>query len=178
MPKPTHVMIDLETMGVTPQAPVVAIGAVVFDPRYNLITEDTFYQELDWKAQDRPPDESTVSWWRNQPEKAKKALHGKVSLEDALFDLEMFLPKDCKVWGNGSIFDIAILEDAYRQLGMVVPWSFWNIRDCRTIKDLFDSSRGGTGTDILGGTPTHHALEDAIRQAKGINKIWKVVLGK
>jgi len=46
--KANHVMIDLETMGITPDSAVVSIGAVVFDPRFNHVSSKTFYRELDW----------------------------------------------------------------------------------------------------------------------------------
>lgn len=34
-----HVMIDLETMGTTPQSAIVSIGAIVFDPRYGRMSK-------------------------------------------------------------------------------------------------------------------------------------------
>jgi len=68
-------------------------------------------------------------------------------------------------WSHGSIFDIAIIEDIYRQLNRTPPWSFWQIRDTRTIFDLGfdpDMPKGGK----------HDALQDAIRQSVGVQNIY------
>ena len=93
--KPTNVMIDIETMDLIPGAAIVSIGAVVFDPRYNVVTDDTFYTELDWKAQGRSIDKGTKEWWKGQSPKAKSALRGTTTLEDALEDLAFWIPPRC-----------------------------------------------------------------------------------
>jgi len=179
MAKINHVMIDIETMGLTPGAAIVSIGAVIFDPRCNRVTKSTFYEELDWLAQGRNIDLETKSWWEDgkpngAPKAAQEALHGLEDLEEVLDNLTDYLPADCKVWGNGSIFDIAILENAYRSYDKVIPWEFWNVRDCRTIKDMYESSRGGWDKKMGGGK--HNALQDAIYQAEYICAMWNSIL--
>jgi len=171
---PRHVSIDLETMGKTPECAIVSIGAVIFDPRYNVVTQDKFYTELNWQAQDRFLCPDTTAWWQRQSPKAKAALNGSEDLRDQLIDLAFWLPSDCKVWGNGATFDISILENAYRQHGLEVPWKFWNVRDMRTIKDMYESSRGGLNRKS-GGT-LHNALDDANFQAESITYMWKRLL--
>ncbi len=164
-----HAMIDLETMGTKPDSAIVSIGVVIFDPRLNKIG-DKLYLELDWKNQDRVIDPGTKEWWKGNSKEAKKALHGTLSLEDALEEVAFFLPSDCKVWGNGATFDISMLENAYDQLDIEVPWKFWNIRDCRTINDLYEALRGGFNK-ATGGT-LHNALDDAYYQVQYINMMW------
>lgn len=172
--KPNHVMIDLETMGTTPDCAIVSIGAVVFDPRYNVVTKNTFYREIDWDSQGRKIDPGTLQWWQDKHPKAKEALNGLDDLSEVLEQLADWLPRDAKPWGNGSTFDISFLEHAYRQHDMEIPWKFWNVRDCRTIKDLYESARGGY--DKKSGGTLHHALDDAIFQAQYINEMWKSIL--
>lgn len=116
--KARHVMIDLETMGTTPDSAIVSIGAVVFDPRYGIVTDNTFYMELDWEGQNRNINQDTVDWWSKQTDEAKAAHYGLDELDEALTLLAQWLPNDAKVWGNGSTFDISMLEDAYRQCGI------------------------------------------------------------
>lgn len=174
-----HAMIDLETRDTIPSSKIVSIGVTLFDPRYRMIGDasETLYMELDWKAQtNRTEGHGTPEWWDKQSEEVRKALKGTVSLEDALEELAFFLPKDCKVWGNGATFDISILEDAYRQLDLEIPWKFWNILDMRTIKYLFESSRSGLGNADGNPGVLHNALDDAIFQAKRVNKIWNKLL--
>lgn len=176
--KPNNVMIDIETMGLTPGNCIVSIGAVIFDPRYNIVTKETFYTELDWMEQTEYgfiADESTMAWWDEQGEKAKEALCGLDDLETELKRLTKWLPQDCKVWGNGPGFDMVMLEHCYRHFKMKVPWKFWNVYDCRTVKFMYESARGGWDKK-MGGTK-HNALDDAIFQAQYINKMWKSLLG-
>lgn len=172
-----HVMIDLETMSTAPDAAIVSIGAVVFDPRYGKINRNrTFYMELDWDTQNRRTDSSTIEWWDKQTEEAREGLNGMDELDDALKQLADFLPQDARVWGNGSVFDIGILENAYRQSKISIPWKFWNVRDCRTILDMYESQRGGF-SKTANRQGAHNALDDAIFQAEYVNMMWNKMLG-
>jgi hypothetical protein len=173
-----HVMIDLETMGTTPGSAIVSIGAVLFDPRVGKISKDTFYRELDWEGQNRIVDKDTHDWWYGPKvnDAAREALGGFDDLADVLGELADWLPKDAKVWGNGSCFDITILENAHYKLKMDIPWKFWNIRDCRTVLDMYESKRGGFNkSGNL--AEAHNALGDALFQARYICKMWKDLLG-
>jgi hypothetical protein len=171
-----HVMIDLETMGTTPDSAIVSIGAVIFDPRYGVINMPGFYVELDWDEQGRGVCPKTQEWWNQQSEEVRSALDGIDELRPILRDLAKWLPKDCKVWANGPTFDISMLEDAYEQFSMYIPWKFWNIRDCRTILDMYESKRGGTNRAMVREN-LHNALSDAIFQAEQVNKMWSKLLG-
>jgi len=171
-----HAMIDLETMGITPDSAIVSVGVVIFDPRYGKVSDKTFYRELDWVNQDRSVCKDTRAWWDKQAEEAQIALYGIDELEDVLFELSDFLPTDCKVWGNGATFDISILEDAYRQQKIEIPWKYWNVRDVRTIKDMYESKRGGFNKKS-GGT-LHNALDDAYFQSRYVTMMWNKLLGE
>ena len=170
-----HAMIDLESMATTPDAAIVSVGIIIFDPRYGKVSDQTFYRELEWEHQERCISPNTRQWWSEQSKEARAALHGLDSLEDILLEIVDFLPQDCKVWGNGSIFDIAMLEDAYRQYDIDIPWEFWNVRDCRTVLDMYESQRGGFNKKS-GGT-LHNALDDARYQAQYITMMWNKLLG-
>lgn len=171
-----HVMIDLETMGTTPQSAIVSIGAIVFDPRYGKVSKETFYRELDWEDQERHICPETTKWWEGQTAEAKAAQFGLDALEDVLKELAEWLPKDAKVWGNGSTFDISMLEDAYRQYDIEIPWKFWNVRDCLTVLDMYESTRGGFNKTV-NRQGAHNALQDAKFQAQYITMMWSRLLG-
>jgi len=175
MPTCRHVMIDLETMGLTPDSAIVSIGAVLFDPRYNIAEAGTFYRELDWESQGRKIDRETLTWWEGQSSEARAALGGLDDLGEVLTDLAARLPKDARVWANGPSFDIAMLEHAYRQHHIEVPWKHYNVRDCRTVLDMFENSRGGLNRS-LATKVTHNALNDAKLQSSHITEMWRKIL--
>ncbi|EPO42605.1 enterobacterial exodeoxyribonuclease VIII, partial [Klebsiella pneumoniae UHKPC59] len=111
-----HVMVDLETMGKKHNAPIVAIGAVVFDPATGSIGE-SFYKvvclesSVNWGAVIDP---STVIWWLKQSSEARSAIvnDDAIPLLDALLQFREFVSdnvaggsKKAQVWGNGASFD-------------------------------------------------------------------------
>ena len=118
-----------------------------------------------------------MAFWERQTEEAKReTFKGKdrISLEKALTDLSSFLgPKAAflKVWANGSGFDIIILENAFRALKMEVPWTFWNVRDVRTILDI--SSQKLADFPFPDKGQAHHAVSDCLRQIRAVQAGFK-----
>ena len=86
-------------------------------------------------------------------------------------ELVAWLPKHARVWGNGPLFDVAILEHAYRHLVLPVPWDFWHVRDCRTLLDMFECQRGGLN-NAINLKAGRHALNNAMQQANAVCKMW------
>ena len=175
----THVMIDLETLGTTSRSAWISIGAVCFDPDTGVIdTGNAFYRNVDWDSALRGREVSgdTLKWWMRQDPAAKDAvIHAGWPIEAVLTALSEWLPEGCVVWGNGSSFDISMLEDTYHQYGVTVPWKFWNVRDVRTVVHLAQGlvERGSVPFE---GTK-HNALSDAIHQAKYVSAMWQALRG-
>lgn len=156
-----HIMIDLETMGTRPDAPIIAIGAVAFDKER---VHDEFYIVVDLAdsvAEGAAIDPATVLWWMKQSDEARaefgregRALGlalGKFREGIGAYDVS-------GVWGNGASFDNVILSEAYHRMGNEAPWPFWKDRCYRTMKNIspVPMERGGTH---------HNALDDARDQA-------------
>lgn len=171
-----HLMFDLETMAVTPRAVVLTLGAVTFDPYSNEIYND-LYLKIDIDDQDklgRDVDPNTLDWWAKQDAGVMEeafSSDGRISLEDAVTAFHKFAWGCNKVWSHGSVFDIVIMEDIYRQLNRTPPWNFYDCRDTRTLFDLADPEMEKSATQ------QHNALFDAIRQAKGVQNVMRK-LGK
>lgn len=175
-----HLMIDLETMGTAVNAPVVAIGAVFFDPETGDLGK-TFdlaidlSDAIDWgKASG-----STIKWWMAQGDEARaKVVRGTVQAQKAFAEFLAFCSscdsKHLTPWGNGATFDISILDYAIPKItGKPMPWRFWNVRDCRTILALADGIVPAYPADRQG---VHHtALDDAIHQAKWVSYYWQAL---
>lgn len=164
-----NVMLDLETLGTAPGCPIVSIGAVAFCPNEGL--GDRFYVEINpnsCRQAGLVPTTETIKWWTDQPGGVDflKRVDSRgellsVALTEFTHWLEKFGHAEVKVWGNGSDFDNAIIQYAYKAIGLEAPWKFWNNRCFRTLKDLLGAGRK---MDRVG---THHnALDDAITQAK------------
>lgn len=85
-------------------------------------------------------------------------------LKDALIQFNEFLQsaKDYVLVGNGSTFDITILESAYERTGVVNPTNFRQYRDLRTYEDAFELV---TGRKAQRGKAIHSAYEDAYLEA-------------
>lgn len=182
-----HVMVDLETMGKKHNAPIVAIGAVVFDPATGSIGE-SFYKvvclesSVNWGA---VMDPSTVIWWLKQSSEARSAIvnDDAIPLLDALLQFREFVSdnvaggsKKAQVWGNGTSFDNSILRSSYDCIAEDYPWEYWNDRDVRTMVELGQAISLDPKTTIPFEGSRHNALADAIHQARYVSAIWQRII--
>jgi len=162
-----HIMFDLETMGNSSDAAIVAIGAVKFNTKN--ISE--FYTVVDLQSSidyGLTVTASTIMWWLEQSDEARGALKDTpISLMAALECLGRFVSKDDLVWGNGATFDNVIITNAYKACHTVRPWGFRNDRCFRTVKSLYPS------LDIPDTETSHNALEDARWQAEYLMQLFK-----
>lgn len=171
-----HLMVDLETMAVTPRTVILTLGAVTFDPYTDEIF-DELYLKIDLDDQDklgRDIDQNTLDWWAKQePAVMEEAFSsdGRISVEDAVTAFHKFAWGCDKFWSHGAVFDLIIIEDLYRQLNRTPPWEFWRCRDTRTLFDLADPEMA------VDKNQQHNALFDAVRQAKGVQTVYRK-LGK
>lgn len=164
-------MVDLETLAVSPNAVVLTLGAVKFNPYGNGIN-DKLYFRINIDDQDklgREVDPNTLEWWGKQdPAIMEEAFSDKdrVSLVDAMDQFHKFAWGCDTFWSHGATFDLVIIENIYRQLGKPLSWSFWQLRDTRSIFDL------SINPDMPKGE-LHNALADAKRQAVGVQNIFR-----
>lgn len=161
-----NVMLDLETMGTSTDAAIIAIGACEFDIKTQEVGEK-FYHVVDLQSSvdaGLTLDASTVIWWMKQSDQARKEFQCEgINLSRALVEFTHWIgegAKDVKIWGNGAAFDNAILSTAYRKCKLIQPWSFWNDRCYRTQKADYPDVKMQRKGDH------HNALDDAISQAE------------
>lgn len=165
----TDLMIDFETLGQDPSTCVISLGAVFFDPETGQ-KGPTFYMAFDIDEQikrGRTITGDTLKWWFNQSNGAKKVFNEKA--KPAKEVLELFAKwvlgqatiSKIKPWGNGSTFDISIIEDMFRMYDIKCPWLYYNVYDLRTFKRFIANNEKvpkSVGVD-------HNALDDSINQA-------------
>ena len=162
-----HVMVDLETLGVTPGCVVLSIGSCVFDREK---IHDTFTTNIDIKAQTEAGQRiegGTLEWWLgNKRNPLANRLHVQAP-QDALLEFAKWLlmQRPARIWANSPMFDMAILAEMYRiHSGQnALPWNYWELRDYRTAVQCLSKPAKA----ILKGRPVaHHALQDAMDQAQ------------
>ena len=167
------VMVDLETTGTSPDAAILSIGAVAFD-RASGALGPAFYQTIDLASAVQASgiiEPGTFMWWLKQSEAARNAIESGKHINVVLIEFSEWLHLECapkenvRIWGNGADFDPVVLARSYERSHLPRPWNFWNSRCFRTLRDehpTVEFERAGTH---------HHALDDAISQARHLLKI-------
>ncbi|HAV8138552.1 TPA: exonuclease [Escherichia coli] len=176
-----HLSVDLETMGKNPDAPIISIGAIFFDPQTGDMGPE-FSKTIDLETAGGAIDRDTIKWWLKQSREAQSAiLTDEIPLDDALLQLREFIDENSgeffvQVWGNGTNFDNVILRRSYERQGIPCPWRYHNDRDVRTIVELGKTIGFDARTAIpFEGVP-HNALDDARHQAKYVSAIWQKLI--
>ncbi|MDZ4897199.1 3'-5' exoribonuclease domain-containing protein [Escherichia coli] len=176
-----HLMIDLETMGNNPDAPIVSIGAIFFDPQTGDMGPE-FSKTIDLETAGGVIDRDTIKWWLKQSREAQSAIMtDEIPLDDALLQLREFIAENSgeffvHVWGNGANFDNTILRRSYERQGIPCPWRYCNDRDVRTIVELGKAIDFDARTTIPFEGERHNALDDARYQAKYVSAIWQKLI--
>ncbi|ENA53050.1 putative exonuclease VIII, partial [Escherichia coli 2729250] len=131
-----HLMIDLETMGKNPDAPIISIGAIFFDPQTGDMGPE-FSKTIDLETAGGVIDRDVIKRWLKQSREAQSAIMtDEIPLDDALLQLREFIDENSgeffvQVWGNGANFDNTILRRSYERQGIPCPWRYYNDRDVR-----------------------------------------------
>ena len=176
-----HLMIDLETMGKNPDAPIISIGAIFFDPQTGDMGPE-FSKTIDLETAGGVIDRDTIKWWLKQSREAQSAIMtDEIPLDDALLQLREFIDENSgeffvQVWGNGANFDNTILRRSYERQGIPCPWRYYNDRDIRTIVELGKAIDFDARTAIPFEGERHNALDDARYQAKYVSAIWQKLI--
>jgi len=174
------VMIDIESLDTTPNCVILTIGAVLFDPKGQGVIDRLELRPTieDQTELGRTINDDTLRWWSEQSAEAQEEALGdrdRMSFKDCMEVLYHFCWNHKHVWSNGASYDVVVMETAFRQLDMRIPWPFYMIRDTRTLYDI-------TGVKLKDEkhVTTHKAVEDAEHQAivvqKGYMKLIKAGL--
>lgn len=181
VPEYWDIMVDIESLSTRAHAAIISIGAVRFNAT-TLDEENAFYRVITIDsnlAEHRDISADTLKWWMKQDNNARAVFNdpSAVPLEQALLEFREWgcTPKqweNMRVWGNGADFDCTIVADAYGNQG--APWKFYNTRCFRTLKST-DAARAVPKPE---NAMAHHALFDAVAQAKHLQALWAAGIGK
>lgn len=184
-----HLMTDIETMGTSPTAPVISIGAVLFDPlghdTWEGLHKRAFLRTIDIEdavKYSSGVEPATLKWWLKQSDAAiKRLVEGDTTnAKQALMDLFSYaiergpssklaeeyrkLPVPTCFWAHSPSFDYVILQQATKATGLMWPFFFSWWRDTRTLFDVAwpngPEDRPKTNDGVH-----HDARDDAVAQA-------------
>jgi len=202
--KRLDLVLDFETLGTNFNAPIFQVGAVVFDITCGQIN-GTFNAILYPDVNDylfKEVSADTLKWWlRTNPDYLYSALNGEVAgailcrteeelinafitylnrvkREEGVYDTETYL------WGNGIMFDNALLKQKCVDYRIPYPINYHNDRDIRTILELAANKLNVSVADFrkkCGTIPDsvqHNAVHDAEQEAVWVAEAYKVLLKK
>ena len=160
-----HVVVDIETLGTIPGAPIVQIAAVAFDlgaseDEWNLFEVKVDVRSLIYK--DGISFDTLVDEVFGEAER--------LDIASALNSFHKWLgfTRTKTLWGNGAAFDNELLKAALLQYCCIrEPWNFRIDRCFRTVKNLYKEQ---VPEPHFIGTK-HNALDDAMHQARWLTKI-------
>ena len=192
-------MIDIETFGETPNAPIVQIGACMWDMdepiNFARLQENdkTFFANVDLQSSldlVRKVDGDTIYWWMKQSDEARESLlFPRVPLGEAIGafvwwmqrkdpDISFMTPFAGRVWAWPPSFDLVIMRSSYRDArgaNARLPWRRRMEMDART----YCTAAGIRGVDDPAPKRAdgiaHSALDDALAQAAEVQRAyWKL----
>lgn len=153
-------MLDIETLALTPDAYVTQIGVCVadLDTREYLFEPTNFWTD---SQQNGRIDINTVGWWMQQDRNvAASVFDPKAKRTDAagIFVMleHLYETHECTVWASPAMFDLPILT---RFFDNQKPWKYNDERDMMTLYKLLDP----TGTNA---PPPNEKAHDAAADAK------------
>ena len=175
------VMIDIETLAIDPKAAVVQIGLAYRLPGNAYVqTKEICIKPASYEAN---PGfvimESTVAWHKKDPARAANIerceLEG-IPVSAAPMELFKVLASISNegsnkliLWSCGTDFDFPVLANLYKAHGQIQPWRYGNIRDYRTMRELFK------GEVPMNNKGNHTAVADAVAQYEHLKEIRKYI---
>lgn len=153
-------MFDIETLGIDSTCVILSAAIIHFeqdeDLDMDMLRERALFIKFDIKEQieqlQRSKTKSTIQWWMEQPEYArKKSLPAKstdISVKEGIDRLRQYIldvesnPKKITIWARGSLDQMAI-DSLARAINEehIAPYYVW--RDVRTAIDIVYGSTNG-----------------------------------
>lgn len=168
-----HIMLDLETTALSPNAGIVQIGAYAFsdlhpqaNKYFNVRCSPTYNESHGYEV-----DPATMKWWETQdPAVRHYVFSGAYSIKEQLAGLVDYAtaissghPENIYLWANHIDFDLVILKNAFYKEHSFYPFDFRKHMDYATLKNLLPQYTIERDKKEY---PAHDALADAIFQGK------------
>ncbi len=122
-----HLIVDIETLGLTVPAPVLSIGAVFLDCSAGLpASMRTWQVKVDPNKCIGEPDPKTLDWWSKQSEEARREAFEATPDANPFGKFLGFVRevKPTYFWGKSHDFDFGHLGAQIEALGIRPPWTY------------------------------------------------------
>ena len=188
--KRIDVMVDLETLGTRYDAAVFQIAAASFDIESGVIIDD-FNAVADISkltAEDGVIKGETLKWWLDTDKDLLAELvgNGTYSPRDLITVFHRWLDEltleydDVCLWGNGILFDNAIIRHKFESYGYEYPIRYHNDRDVRTIFEIAQAKTGLSWYDLRDriydkSLKAHDAVNDVENQIALVSKCYRIL---
>jgi hypothetical protein len=171
------IMVDLETLGGSPNGVIAQIGACYFDILTGEIGEclSIKVDPISCQRAGFSIDADTVLWWLNQSPVAINAVFGEdtkpIHIFEALTKFNEFASKARDVWSH-STFDFVILMQYFKTLNIKSKVSYKAARDIRTLVSLANIPK--TESPRIG--VHHNALDDCKFQVQYCHECYMAII--
>lgn len=189
------IICDLETLGVAKDSTIIQIAAACFDITTGDVI-DTFNECVDISKEPISAMGRTITWWLNTNKDlfADILQRGSCSQTDVLKHFHTWLTEDIDklidvpagetlqkyFWGNGILFDNAIVQAHFEQVGLTYPIFYRNDRDLRTLVELASLKSGRSESEIKDSVPApaqaHDAMNDVLYEIAWAHECWKILM--
>lgn len=177
------VMLDLETLGTSPDSIILSLGACIFyrKPCTKRKRRLDFYRSFDYVSQykkGRTLSMDTLQWWLRQRDTlafhqvflASQGMNLRLGLIEFNNWLKSQADSDIRIWAHGASFDLPMLDHALKdcELDWVPGLDFRNFRDTRTLLDVCN-------VKMKKADNAHNAVDDAIAQAEAMEECFDIL---
>ena len=140
MSNKTHMMVDIETLGTSPDSVILEISTILFTDTHGVKQNSPATYIFDRNHQvsvGRTVDQSTLDWWDEKLSDKSYAPQDKIHLELLLNNKSVNVtPKDAHpiltnslkpvtgyIWCKGASFDFPIIKSFFKSFGLSDPFS-------------------------------------------------------
>lgn len=174
-------VIDFETLGLKPDTKVLSVGIAAFE--LEEFVEDhvdfkpnLYFSRISQEEQEnRTTDQSTIDWWTQQTESARKlTFEGiKAPPKQVLVEINEFLLLEGVqyLFGNGKEFDNVIWRNMCEMYGIKPTLGFWTDMDLRTLQMISMADRPPFPAHLIQHVADHDAIHEAYCATYYYNKI-------
>ena len=185
------IMVDLETLGNTANSTIIQLAAVPFDlTTGEIFGNHIFNKTIDIEKTPLFVTGSTLKWWFNEnpillgtllnsgKESEEAVLKSFIEWIDFLQNSLGFDPPT--LWGNGILFDNAILRERMQYYSLKYPILYFKDRDVRTILEIASLKQDIPEKELKKNfmdpeAVAHNALDDALFQVRLVSGCFDIL---